>query len=72
MRAEPLLRKVDAVTIPVPDLDIGLRFYCDQLGHEIRWRNDAPGQVGLGLPGSDSEIVLATRQSVAGRAYEPN
>ncbi len=72
MRAEPLLRKVDAVTIPVPDLDIGLRFYRDQLGHEIRWRNDALGQVGLGLPDSDSEIVLATRQSAAGRAYEPN
>ncbi len=72
MRAEPLLRKVDAVTIPVPDLDVGLRFYRDQLGHEIRWRNDALGQVGLGLPDSDSEIVLATRQSAAGRAYEPN
>jgi catechol 2,3-dioxygenase-like lactoylglutathione lyase family enzyme len=72
MRAESLLRKVDAVTIPVPDLDIGLRFYRDQLGHEMRWRNDALGQVGLGLPGSDSEIVLATRQSAAGHAYEPN
>lgn len=72
MRAEPLLRKVDAVTIPVPDLDVGLRFYRDQLGHEMRWRNDALGQVGLGLPDSDSEIVLATRQSAAGRAYEPN
>jgi predicted enzyme related to lactoylglutathione lyase len=72
MRAEPLLQKVDAVTIPVPDLDTGLHFYRDQLGHEIRWRNDALGQVGLGLPGGDSEIVLATRQSAAGHAYEPN
>jgi hypothetical protein len=31
------------------------------------WRNDAIGQAGLGLPGSDSELVLATRQN-----YEPN
>jgi predicted enzyme related to lactoylglutathione lyase len=59
--------KIDAVTIPVPDLDAGLGFYHDRLGHELRWRNDAIGQVGLGLPGSDSEIVLATRQK-----YEPN
>jgi predicted enzyme related to lactoylglutathione lyase len=58
---------VDAVTVPVPDLDAGLRFYRDSLGHELRWRNDQAGQAGLGLPGSDTEIVLTTRQ-----AYEPN
>ena len=67
MGTVPLLRKIDAVTIPVPDLDAGLRFYRDRLGHELRWRNDAIGQAGLGLPGSDSEIVLTTRQK-----YEPN
>ncbi len=72
MRTDPLLQKIDAVTIPVPDLDTGLSFYRDQLGHQVRWRNDEIGQVGLGLPGSDSEIVLATRQSAAGPAYEPN
>ena len=26
MRSSPLLQKVDAVTVPVPDLDSGLRF----------------------------------------------
>src|SRR6516225_4346485 len=67
MRTDPLLRKIDAVTIPVPDLDAGLGFYRDRLGHEMLWRNDAIGQAGLGLPGSDSEIVLAT-----GQTYEPN
>jgi predicted enzyme related to lactoylglutathione lyase len=67
MRTVPLLRKIDAVTIPVPDLDAGLGFYRDQLGHELRWRHDAIGRAGLGLPGSDTEIVLATR-----RQYEPN
>jgi catechol 2,3-dioxygenase-like lactoylglutathione lyase family enzyme len=44
MRTVPLLRKIDAVTIPVPDLDAGLGFYRDRLGHELRWRNDAIGQ----------------------------
>ena len=63
----PLMRKVDAVTIPVPDLDSGLRFYRDGLGHELLWRNDEIGQAGLALPDGDSEIVLAT-----GLRYEPN
>lgn len=66
MRTVPLLQKLDCVTIPVPDLDAGLRFYHDHLGHELRWRNDAIGQVGLALPGGDSEIVLTL-----GQQYEP-
>lgn len=60
-RLYPLLRKVDAVTIPVPDLDSGLAFYRDRLGHELLWRNDALCQAGLRLPDSDTEIVLTTR-----------
>jgi predicted enzyme related to lactoylglutathione lyase len=67
MRTAPLFQKVDAVTVPVPDLDTGLHFYRDSLGHELRWRNDEIGQAGLGLPGSDTEIVLTTEQH-----YEPN
>lgn len=65
--SEPLLRNVDAVSVPVPDLDTGLAFYRDRLGHPLLWRNDELGQAGLGLPDSDSELVLTTRQ-----AYEPN
>ena len=60
MGSSPLLRLVDAVTIPVPDLDEGLRFYCDQLGHQLLWRNNAIGQAGLLLPDSATEIVLGT------------
>jgi predicted enzyme related to lactoylglutathione lyase len=56
----PLLRLVDAVTIPVPDLDEGLRFYRDRLGHRLLWRNDAIGQAGLLLPDATTEIVLST------------
>jgi predicted enzyme related to lactoylglutathione lyase len=67
MWSTPLFQKVDAVTIPVPDLDVGLRFYRDALGHELRWRNDDTGQAGLALPGSDTEIVLTIRQR-----YEPD
>jgi predicted enzyme related to lactoylglutathione lyase len=67
MSATPLLQKVDAVQVPVPDLGAGLRFYRDCLGHDLRWRNDQIGQAGLAMPGSDTEIVLTT-----GQKYEPN
>ena len=55
-----LLRKIDAVTIQVPDLDTGLAFYSETLGHELRWRNDSVGQAGLRVPDRDTEIVLTT------------
>lgn len=64
---EPVLRKVDAVTFHVPELDAGLAFYVDRLGHELRWRNDDIGQAAVALPDSDTEIVLTTEHG-----YEPN
>jgi catechol 2,3-dioxygenase-like lactoylglutathione lyase family enzyme len=67
MRPLPLLRRIDAVTIPVPDLDSGLRSYRDALGHSLAWRADTLGQAGLRLPGNETEIVLST-----GMAYAPN
>jgi predicted enzyme related to lactoylglutathione lyase len=67
MDREPLLRRVDAVTVPVPDLDAGLRFYAEALGHRLNWRNDAIGQAGLSLRESDTELVLSTDLQ-----YEPN
>lgn len=63
MSEAPILRAVDAVTVPVPDLDQGLAYYRDRLGHDVIWRNDDLGQVALRLPGSSTELVLATRQS---------
>ncbi|KRB45535.1 VOC family protein [Terrabacter sp. Root181] len=63
----PVLRSVDAITIPVPGLDEGLAFYRDRLGHKLLWRNDAVGQAGLALPDSRVELVLSTRQQM-----EPN
>jgi predicted enzyme related to lactoylglutathione lyase len=67
MSNPPLLRKLDAVTVPVPDLDSGLRFYSGALGHELLWRHDAIGQAALRLPDSDTELVVATRLR-----YEPD
>ena len=64
---DPLLLAVDAVTFRVPDLDAGIAFYADELGHELRWRNDAIGQAGLALPRAATEIVLTTEHG-----NEPN
>jgi len=64
---EPLLRKVDAVTFHVPELDSGIAFYVGRLGHALRWRNDEIGAAAVALPESDTEIVLTTEHG-----YEPN
>jgi predicted enzyme related to lactoylglutathione lyase len=63
---EPLVRKVDAIQIPVPDLDAGLAFYRDRLGHQLIWRTERA--VGLRLPESGTELVLQTERE----GLEPN
>ena len=60
MMTNPLLRKVDCIEIAVPDLDSGLAFYRDQLGHSLIWRSDKAA--GLRLPDTDTEIVLQTER----------
>ncbi len=65
--SHPVLRELDAVTVPVPDLDSGLDYYRDKLGHALLWRNDDAGQAGLALPDAKTELVLTTRQR-----FEPN
>ena len=54
----PLLRKVDCVRLYVPDLEAGLSFYRDQLGHELIWRTETAA--GLRLPESEAELVIQT------------
>jgi predicted enzyme related to lactoylglutathione lyase len=56
----PLLRKVDCIRIPVPDLEAGLDFYRDKLGHSLAWRTLSAA--GLTMPDGESEIVLHTER----------
>jgi predicted enzyme related to lactoylglutathione lyase len=56
----PLIKSIDCVRLYVADLEAGLAFYHDQLGHEIIWRT--PTAVGLRLPDSEAEIVLHTER----------
>jgi predicted enzyme related to lactoylglutathione lyase len=53
-----LFRKVDCVRLYVPDLEAGLSFYRDRLGHELIWRTKTAA--GLRLPESEAELVLQT------------
>ena len=57
-RTGGLFRTVDCVQLPVPDLDAALAFYRDRLGHPLLWRTGTAAA--LRLPGSDTELVLAT------------
>jgi predicted enzyme related to lactoylglutathione lyase len=57
---EPLFRKIDSLQIPVPDLEAGLAFYRDVLGHVLIWRTEKAA--GLRLPDSDAEIVIQTER----------
>ncbi|PWU17195.1 MAG: bleomycin resistance protein [Candidatus Rokuibacteriota bacterium] len=54
----PLFRKIDCLSIPVPDLEAALGFYCASLGHALIWRSRTAA--GLRLPGSNAELVLHT------------
>ena len=53
-----LFRKIDCLRIPVSDLEKGVEFYRDSLGHEIVWRTDT--SIGLKFPESNSELVIHT------------
>lgn len=57
-----LLRKVDCVRIYVPDLEAGLAFYRDRLGHELIWPWSAATAAGLRLPETDAELVIQTEE----------
>jgi len=56
--SDSLFRKVDCLSLPVPDLDEALAFYSGKLGHELIWRSDTAA--GLRLPDSTAELVLHT------------
>jgi len=57
---KPLIRKVDCLRLYVPDLEAGLAFYRDRLGHELIWRS--PTAAGLRMPETDAELVIQTEQ----------
>ena len=57
---QPLLQKIDCLRLYVPDLEAGLAFYRDRLGHALIWRTAQAA--GLRLPETDAELVLHTER----------
>jgi predicted enzyme related to lactoylglutathione lyase len=57
---KPLIRKVDCVRLYVSDLETGLAFYRDCLGHELIWRSETAA--GLRMPETDAELVIQTEE----------
>jgi len=55
-----VFQKIDCLQVPVPDLEAGLAFYRDRLGHALIWRRGR--SAGLRLPDTDAEIVLTTER----------
>lgn len=56
--SEPLFHKIDCLMLKVADLDAALGFYSETLGHRLLWRS--PEAAGLGMPGTDTELVPHT------------
>lgn len=44
----------------MPDLEAGLAFYRDKLGHELIWRTKTAA--GLRMPETDAEVVIQTER----------
>ena len=57
---KPLFRKVDCLRLYVPDLETGLAFYRDRLGHELIWCSATAA--GLRMPDTDAELVIQTEE----------
>jgi predicted enzyme related to lactoylglutathione lyase len=58
MPDEPLFREIDCLRLPVRDLEDGLAFYRDHLGHELIWRTET--SAGLRLSRDNAELVIHT------------
>ena len=54
--SDGLVRNVDSIQLRVSDLEAGLAFYRDKLGHTLIWRSKSA--VGLRMLDSGAELVL--------------
>jgi adenosylhomocysteine nucleosidase len=60
-KSSALFNNVDCIRLYVPDLESGLAFYRDRLGHSLIWRTAVAA--GLQMPGTGTEIVIQTEQA---------
>lgn len=53
---EPVFKNIDCIQFYVPDLQEGIKYYCDNLGLKVIWKTDT--SIGLGMADGITEIVL--------------
>ena len=55
---EPTFKGVDCFMVKVGNLEDGINFYVNKLGHKLSWKT--PSSAGLRMGDSSSELVLHT------------
>jgi predicted enzyme related to lactoylglutathione lyase len=60
LQMKPLFKGVDCVSIKVDDLDRAISFYCERLGHSLKWKTQTAA--GMEFADGASELVLHTDQ----------
>lgn len=53
---EPVFKNVDCIQFYVPDLQEGIKYYCNNLGLKVIWKTDT--SIGLGMADGITEIVI--------------
>lgn len=53
---KPLFKNVDCLRVYIPDLNEGLKFYCEKLGLNVIWKTGTA--IGLGMADNKTEVVI--------------
>lgn len=53
---KPLFKNVDCLRVYIPNLNDGLKFYCEELGLEVIWKTESA--IGLGMGDKKTEVVI--------------
>ncbi|WP_037029236.1 VOC family protein [Psychrilyobacter atlanticus] len=53
---QPIFKNIDCVQFYIPNLEDGLKYYCNKLGLKIIWKSDSA--IGLGMCEGIAEIVI--------------
>lgn len=53
-----MFKKIDCLLLKVSDLEAGLQFYSEKLGHEVIWKTATAA--GMKLSESNAELVIST------------
>lgn len=58
---QPVFKYVDCIQFYIPDLEVGLQYYCNSLGMNVIWKSDT--SIGLGMKEGITEIVIQNERN---------